>query len=380
MRPDASLLFSNPAVLADLPRGSLFVSTASWLDEFNFTAASLASPIRPAGLMLSLGTRALYSGGLQGYDQSGQIVEVENFHNMALTAGLSRRFDRLGLSVGGDVTYLREHLPNADGSGFAYSLGAGYQFGSNRLTASAENVGGKISFPSGDYPIRNRLVLGYGRVVMVGRSTLDIGAEVSASSSQYERFRVGGTYAVNRYLLLSGGLDHAANSANQPAVPFSAGVGMRFDRFAFDYAYTPQEYFSSTHTVSFALALGEPRSPSGAAPQPNPPAPPKTGQPISDRAGASSLASPKDRSMNPKPTGAAESGFAVVAGRHARMESAAAEVRALELLKIPSVIQTTSGRRYRVVIARFNTLAEAQRSVQSFEKRGHRFTVVSESE
>jgi hypothetical protein len=70
----------------------------------------------------------------------------------------------------------------------------------------------------------------------------------------------------------------------------------------------------------------------------------------------------------------------VVAGRHSRLESASAEVRALQLLKVPAVVQTTSGRSYRVVIARYDTLAEAQKAVKNFEKRGHRFTIVAGAE
>ncbi len=379
MRPDASLLFSNPAALAEMNRGGLFISTATWLDEFNFTAASLATPIRPAGLTVSLGTRMLYSGGLKGYNALSQVVDEESYYDMALTAGLSKRFGSLGLALGGDVTYLREHLPNGDGSGFTYSLGMSYRFGRNRFSVSAENIDGTISFPGREYKIRNRVVVGYGRVVTSRLGSLDLGAEVSASQSEYERFRVGGTYALNRYLSVSGGLDHNAANTSQVDLPFSAGLGVHFDRFAFDYAYTPQEYFSSTHTVSLGLAFGESESTGG--PKPSQPGAAVPGRPVSDR-GASSPVLPPTGGL-PNSTPAEEPGpgsFAVVAGWHSRLESASAEVRALELLKVPAVIETNSRGSYRVLIARYDTLAKAQEAVKNFEKRGHRFTIISGSE
>jgi hypothetical protein len=344
-------------------RGGLFVSTATWLDEFNFSAASVATPIRPAELVLSFGTRLLYSGNLDGYDAAGQLVEKENFYDLALTAGLSKRFDRLGLALGGDVTYIREHLPSAEGSGFTYSLGATYQFGRNRFTVSAENLGGKVSFPGRDYAIEGRVVVGYGRMVKSRLGTLNLGAEISTVQSEYERFRVGGTYSVNRYLSISGGLDHNVRTS-QPDPPFSAGLGVHFDRFALDYAYTSQEYFSSTHTVSVAMSFGESESSS---------------DPTAHRPPASTTdRTPSNRAAPENEPG--QGSFAVVAGRHLRLESASAEVRALRLLKVPAVVQTTPRGSYRVVVARCDTLAEAQAALIEFEKLGHRFTIISGSE
>ena len=69
--------------------------------------------------------------------------------------------------------------------------------------------------------------------------------------------------------------------------------------------------------------------------------------------------------------------YLVVAGRHSRIGSARAEARALHLLKVPAVVEATSTGSYRVIIERCQTLARAEKVVESYENKGHRFTILA---
>jgi cell division protein FtsN len=69
--------------------------------------------------------------------------------------------------------------------------------------------------------------------------------------------------------------------------------------------------------------------------------------------------------------------YVLVAGSHAWLESARAEARALELLKIPAKVES-DGSRYRVVVGRYDSSAAASRAQTEYKSLGHVFHVVAE--
>ena len=69
--------------------------------------------------------------------------------------------------------------------------------------------------------------------------------------------------------------------------------------------------------------------------------------------------------------------YVLLAGSHAWLESARAEGRALELLKIPAKIES-NGTRYRVVVGRYKTSDDADSARRDYASAGHAFTVLAE--
>jgi len=100
MRPDASMLFTNPSNLSRIPDREIFLTTSNWLDEFNLSAASLSLPVRPLGLTWSTGARLLYAGNLKGYDNAGQVVAEERYYDAAVSSAIGKEFSSIGLAVG----------------------------------------------------------------------------------------------------------------------------------------------------------------------------------------------------------------------------------------------------------------------------------------
>jgi hypothetical protein len=376
MRPDASFLFSNPALLAGLERREIFLSSASWLEDLSVNAVSAVVPLSSYGLNWSLGSRIVYSGGLQGYNAASQVVDEQSYYDVAFTTGLSRRFESVGLSVGADVTYIREHLFPQDGNGYTFSLGASYERAGNRFDVFARDLGGTISFAGNSYPIDARYVLGYGRALRRTWGTLDLGTQVTFSRSQYKRLQFGASYAVNSYFTLRSGFDHAFQAPDNAPMPLSAGLGFHFGDFNLDYAYTSQQYFSATHTFSIGFQFGRPGG-GGDMPMPRPVKAEKA--PVRNPG----LATPVEPKQQPKPVtpkaAPPKTSYLIIAGIHGRLESANAEVHALRLLKIPAVTEETSAG-YRVVIARFSTLKSANAALDDYAARGHRFTLITEAE
>lgn len=393
MRPDASLMFSNPAALCGMSSNQVYLTRANWLEDMSLNAVGLVVRM-PMELKWSLGSRLLYSGGLQGFDNTGQLVAEESYYDAALSTGVSRMFPRLGLGLGFGVTYLREHLPMETGKGFVYSVGATYERGPNRFEVSAQNLGGTLEFEARAYPVDSRYTVGYGRSFRQDWGRFDVGTELTVSQSDYQRFQVGAAYIANPFLTLRTGFYRDFSAPTQSRLPVSAGFGVHLGDLTLDYAFTPQEYFSTTHTLSFAYSFGAHDAPYAVAPPRKAPANAES-QVLPTRKGSKGNSAAPNEKINPTPASppAAAAGnaatttpdtfptrdgmYALVAGIHGRIESAQAEMRALHLLKIPAVVET-SGSRYRVLIGRFDSGKDAETAAEKYRKKGHVFNVVTD--
>jgi hypothetical protein len=366
MRPDASLVFSNPAFTAGMEHTQVFASSSNWLDNLSFSSIGFATPVGSRGTVLGLGSTLLYSGGLQGYDDALNVVSEESFYSVGFDFTLAHRFGRSGLSAAVGTTYLREHVFPEDGSGYAFHLGASYWLGRNMFHAAARDLGGSVSFAAGSWTIAPEWIIGGGRVFDSPVGQFFAGAQVADCDAYGTRVQLGVDYQVNSFFTLRTGL-HDNLDSGQSEAPFNAGFGMRYGAFGVEYAYTPQEYFSGTHTFSLAYTFGAPHGARGGATVPIG----DTAPPVAD----SEPAPPRSRGARGTEP-ATDVVFVLVGGTHAWLESARAEARALELLKIPAYVES-EGPRYRVVIGRYGTYDQAEAARARHAGHGHNFQIIA---
>ena len=371
LSPDATLMYSNPAFLAGLPRAEAFVTTSEWLDNLVFSSAGVALPIGNQGTVLGIGATFLYSGSVQGFDGGGNVVSEESFYDVGLDFTVSHAFRGTGLSLAAGATVLRERVLPTDGSGYAFHLGGSYWRGPNLFHAAARDLGGSVTFDSESWSVAPEYLVGGGRVFGSSVGQFFAGAQIADSDAYGTRVQLGVDYQFNSALTVRTALNDNLDSG-QRGSPFNAGFGLHYGLMTLDYSYTPQEYFSSVHTFSIAYAFGAMgRGTSSSASVPSGDFAP----PISD----SEPVPPPSRTVAPKEAAASRTGgsFVLLAGSHAWLESARAEVRALELLKIPAKIES-NGTRYRVVVGRYKTSDDAEDARREFASVGHAFTVLSE--
>jgi hypothetical protein len=365
LNPDASLMYSNPAFMSGVSRMEAFVSTAEWLDNLVFSAAGVGIPIGNGSTVLGLGTTFLYSGGLQGYNDALSVVSEESYYNVGLDATVTHSFRGTGLSLALGATYMREHVYPQVGSGHAFHLGASYWYGPTLFHVAARDLGSSVSYDAGTWAVAPEVVVGGGHVFNSRVGQFFAGMQFAESDAYGTRFRIGVDYQINTVLTLRTGVTN--NMDIGEAIPFNAGFGLHFGAATMEYAYTPQEYFSSTHTFSLLYSFGlEGRGPSA---------------PVTVPAG--DFAPPVARSEPiPAPTQIAPRSsrgtiYVLVAGSHAWLESARAEARALELLKIPAKIES-EGTRFQVVVGRFDSIDAANKAQAQYKSLGHSFRVMTE--
>jgi hypothetical protein len=368
LSPDASLMYSNPAFLSGVSRTEVFVSSAEWLDNLVFSAAGVAVPVGDGSTVLAFGTTFLYSGNLKGYNDALAVVTEESYYNVGFDATVSHALRGTGFSVALGATYLREHVYPQTGTGYAFHAGASYRNGRNLLHLSARDLGSSVTYDAGTWDVAPEIVAGGGRVFDSRVGQFFAGAQVASSDAYGTRVQLGVDYQINTMFTLRSGVSNNIDIGE--AIPFNAGFGLHYGAMTVEYAYTPQEFFSSTHTFSLLYSFG-----SGGR---------GTGRPVTVPAG--DFAPPVAKSEPvpaPQPSRPAQAGptqgpvYVLVAGSHAWLESARAEARALELLQIPAKVEA-EGTRYRVVVGRYDSRTSADKALAQYKSLGHVFSLVKE--
>jgi hypothetical protein len=384
MDPDASTLFSNPAFLATVPNSELFLTTSNWLDDMRFSAASAAFPFGK-GYTFSLGSRLLYSGALQGYDDALNVVSEENYYDLTATGGIAKRF-AFGLSLGFGATYLRQRIYPQDGNGYAFDAGAAFETGPYMLQAAVMNFGGTVSFSDADYTVDSRQILGAARRFDAGMGTVYTGAQVVFASAAPTRLEIAADFRPHEMFSIKAALKDVSGSQDD-GLGLDAGFGIRYHKIAIDYAYTPHEYFSSTHTFSVIFAPGaDGRSRTyredesvQAAPASHPAKrAEETTQQATEPVQTAPMVDPASDPRTPpaqteQPATAVT--YLVVAGIHGWESSARAEARSYEVLDIPATVERI-GDKYRVVIGRYKSHKDAVKAMNKYKKAGNNFKIV----
>jgi hypothetical protein len=377
MEPDASLLFSNPAFVSGIPAPQVFLSTSNWLEDMRLSAMSFAVPVTDWGMAFSAGATLLYSGDLKGYDEALNVVSEDSYYDMAITGALVKQIRSVGLSFSAGGTWLRQHLYPTDGSGFAFTGGVVYQKGANTAHFVAKNLGGTVEFSGTEYDIDSENIAGYGRTFETGMGSVMAGVQVVNSSAAPNRVELGLGYRFNRLFTIRTSMRDVTDSRSE-GLAVDAGFSVRYNQLSIDYAYTPHEYFSSTHTFSMAFTFrgssggagqlmdseqSQSTSRSGSRQADNPPA----------NAAVRVEPAPKPVvSVNP----AASEVFLLVTGTYSWEEGALDEVRTLELRGYSATVENVNNR-YLVVLGRYQDRQKADAALRELEQEGHSIRIVA---
>jgi len=378
MDPDASTLFSNPAFLATVPNSELFLTTSNWLDDMRLSAASLAFPFGK-GYTASVGSKFLYSGALQGYDDALTVVSEENYYDLSATGALAKRFG-FGLSLGFGATYLRQSIYPQDGNGYAFDAGAAFETGPYMLQAAVLDFGGTVSFSDAKYTVDSQQMVGAARRFEAGMGTVYAGAQAVLSSAAPTRLELAADYRPHEMFSIRAALKDVSG-AQGDNLGLDAGFGIRYNKIAIDYAYTPHEYFASTHTFSVVFApSADGRSRTYREEESREASETKTqaAEPVQTAPVVDPASDPRTKPVTPVAATVetpAAVAYLVVAGIHGWESSARAEARSYEVLDIPATVQRF-GDKYRVVVGRYDSHKDAVKALNKFKKSGQRFTLI----
>jgi hypothetical protein len=204
--------------------------------------------------------------GLNEGDSLSPISPVEGkfgAYDLAFLAGYGWRRSK-DLSLGGALKVIRQSIDDKSGSSLALDLGLlrDFSWRGDDFTAgfAVQNIGPGVKFISRRYDLP--LVFKAGLSRRLPDSGALVSLEADKSIDNYPFFVIGMEYPLMTRLALRAGYRYRLyGNELGPWSGISAGAGIAFERFSFDYAFNPFGDLGNSHRFSLNIRFGR----SGAA-------------------------------------------------------------------------------------------------------------------
>lgn len=248
----ASATYWNPAGLASVESSEVIFGHFAWYQGINMEHGSLA---------LKLSDRATIATSISYLDYG--TIDARNVNGVSI--GEISAYDFCGgislgyalssnISVGFTGKFINQKLDDLNGSTYAFDFGSKYQQDRFSLVAVFTNLGPEQQFGAVSEPLPSAGRFG----VEVHPLKIDL-----LTSIEFEKRFYGGSVIRNGFefgfsdqYFIRGGYNYYPNQDNRSfGTGFSFGAGVCFDRVQLDYAYTPDEHYSSEELHRFSLIL-----------------------------------------------------------------------------------------------------------------------------
>ena len=250
---DASAAYWNPAGLADSDEMNIMFSNQEWLAGSNNQYLGLSIPTSS----LNLGLTIALSGVSDIESRDKPTVEpLGYFSSNSLAMAFSAAIRMNGnLKIGATAKFLYEkiHIYSANGFALDFGLIKTLNFLNLKSALVLKDLGSMSTLNDESTALPTRITAGLSSGFDQGTSlafnwAIDVGKYLDSGSF----VRLGGEMAFNDMLSLRGG--YRQNSENSSGI--TAGIGIRLNRYSFDYAYLPFDFnLGDTHQISFGIDI-----------------------------------------------------------------------------------------------------------------------------
>jgi tetratricopeptide (TPR) repeat protein len=254
---DASVVYYNPAALVLNRYTAVLASHArlfsGWSDAgydfLGFVYPTIAAGAFGAGFMTA-GT-----DGIRGFDEwsreTGDLTYRESQAVIAYAYTLPWRYAG-AITAGSSVKMLSQRVGDFSDTGTGVDVGFVYQprwiEGLNLGCNLQDIIGAEIKLVSVSEPVDRTIMIGAGYTrAFAGGSALVLAAQMAAPERGDSRFRAGAEYRFRDLFAIRAGYDGEG---------ITAGVGIGWRGFGFDYGYLSREDAGSTHPLSLSARVG----------------------------------------------------------------------------------------------------------------------------
>lgn len=247
-----SAVYWNPAGLANMSNAEISLTHFAWYQDVTLNHGAVAFPLN-SRWTLALSATHLDYGTIDGYDNNGISTGTISAYDFAgaLSIGWAAT-DKLSVGVTGK--YINQKLADLNANGVAGDFGLSYRLPHVSFGAVLANVGPFMKYQElpEHLPTTGRLSIA---VAPFGESFL--------TAFEFEKAQIGDItlkqglqYTFNSQYYLRAGYNYypgrdVANFGSGPTF----GVGLKFSRAAFDYAFTPKDSRTSEDLHRFSLTL-----------------------------------------------------------------------------------------------------------------------------
>ncbi len=245
--PGPSSFLINPSHAAGVTRPSISAATVLWWEDISLRSVTAYFPVNAA---FTAGFYSLTSdyGSIDAYSAldapMGSIEACDSF--LSAGAGYRSLRGRYGLSF---VRLSQRLSAENEGSAAALLCGAEYRLWFLNTGFSYFLPLSKMDFGGGASPQE------IPSIVRAGANCNFLGSRLSAAftfpsgGGAFQSF--GAEIPIGKMLNFRAGMNTIDS-----VMGFSAGVGLKYDRFSFDYGFGSAELGDAAHAVSFSVRLG----------------------------------------------------------------------------------------------------------------------------
>lgn len=250
-------IFYNPAALGVIPRKTL---TLQHIEDVTGDNYELIAYSQPVGEKFGIGLSAQFVYFIDAVRDEFETIQEFTNYDLNLSLSLGYRVNSR-IAIGGTAKYLKERLFIFEANTAAFDLGVLYQTPIRGLSLgfAKKDMGRGLRFIEDRFPLpkADRFGLAYQKPGYPWRVT----ADAVHVSEQSLRVGYGLSREIGKYLVMRGGYRH--NYDGREASGFTAGLSVRYDNVAFDYAYIPTDdplAIGGTHRVQSMLEFGQYRA------------------------------------------------------------------------------------------------------------------------
>lgn len=247
----------NPAGLGHARAAGVSATYLSYLQSASYDSLSAAVPLRGrdgarTGHGLGASIQYFSPGSVAGTDALGNSTGRFDGHYLSAELAYGRAVTRrLALGLGAKLVTAK--IASASGSAYAGDLGAMF-LASDRvsLSAVAANLGGALKFLESSDPLP--------RQYRAGAAVKALPSLLLAAQGLYEEggpgLSAGAEWSALAPLVVRGGYQTTTARGLGAEAGVSLGIGLRWKRIGFDYAWQPMGGLGTTSFFSLVIGLG----------------------------------------------------------------------------------------------------------------------------
>ena len=276
---DASALFWNPALAAQMDRPQLGVSHTAYYADVTINYVALSYPLRSLGLTLGLSLQTLNSGEMDVTTEFEPFGTGETFRFVDVAAGLTVSQTLTDLfSYGVTAKYVRESVAGLTTTSVVFDFGVFYRIGTTgaQLGVAIRNfgldgtpkgelartvIGSKEQIIENDFesfipPTTFLMGVTYHMLRNDQRNDVLISGQLTNPNDNAESFNLGVEYMWNKLFILRAGYRFGVDEFSVP----SLGTGLVLPNLGslearFDYGFSHLDRLGTVHRVGLNVGL-----------------------------------------------------------------------------------------------------------------------------
>lgn len=249
---DINAIYWNPAGIAQLSSRELIANHTLWFESISRSYVSYIHPKFSFG-SLGVSLNAVYTNIEKRTAETDDASDSALVGDIALSAAWGRQFSDKIL-LGAALKYISEFLDMENVQGISLDIGGLYRIQEGfQAGLSVQNFGIQMVEKGDSDPMPLLLRAGVSRKLLEDRlvllSDINLGLVDQTSS-----LSIGGEYKVSEMFYPRLGYKFRMSNNNLDAIAgFSAGFGLKYKSYRFDYAFVPYGELGFTHCLDFGI-------------------------------------------------------------------------------------------------------------------------------